>query len=316
MNEEQNQNKKSSAKKNPLGWFDNIVKKFIPNFNVRAIIYFTLIFAVAMYIEIWRISAPVPSKTPPQQKQETVIADQTYWDSKVYQNKIKNQTVDSFTNEFEQWLNGENQEFVKRKFEDILFINYGLTPETGGDLATVVPESFNYLENIGRARYNYAKEHGFLSDTSTLVPLGTIVCNIDYGTEQVTGIELYDWRYASMPKLAAFMKTNPDWKMPMGDKILDVSDPRIEDKGILKYLNLKTQPPGLFSFLIFRDSRTNRIALADSTMLDMNGVDAKLTLSGINRLTKNPKLYFVSGFEGCKNMNTSTPLSIPYGQSD
>lgn len=299
----------------PLYWFDNLIKKFIPNFNYRAILYFSVIFAVAVYVEMWRIAPSVTPK-PPETKHETVIADQSYWDSTAYKDKIKNQTADTFTTELSNWLNDKDKELVKRKFEDVVFINNGLTPDTGGDLSTVVPESFAYLENHAKARYQYARDKGFLADTPTLIKLGSIVCNIDDNTEQMTGIELFDWRYASMTKLAAFMATNPDWKVPVGDKILDISDPRIENKALLKYRNVETQPAGLFSFLIFHDTKTNRIALADSNILDMNGVDAKLTLARItNHWNKQPKLYFIAGFDGCKHL--TAPLTpIPYGQSD
>ena len=52
MNEE---NISEPTKKGPLHWFDSHVKKIIPNFNYRAILYLSVIFAVAMYVEIWRI---------------------------------------------------------------------------------------------------------------------------------------------------------------------------------------------------------------------------------------------------------------------
>lgn len=305
------------AKRSPLYWFDDLLKKFIPNFNVRAILYFSVIFALAMFVQFWRISSPpsISQKPATQEKAETVVADQAYWDSAEYKNKIKTQTVDSFTQELAHWLNGQDQEFIKRRFEDVLFVNSGLTTDTGGDLAQVVPENFNYLENIGRARYQYAKDKGFLSDTASLVKLGTLVCNVDAKMEQVTGIEIYDWRYASMPKLASFMAANPDWKMRIGDRILDVSDPRLIDKDLLKSRPPETQPVGLFSFLIFRDPTTNRIVLADSTILENNGVDAKLTLSRIDtHWDKEPKLYFTAGYEGCKQIHTSP--QIPYGHTD
>jgi hypothetical protein len=317
MNEEKSG---KPVRKGPLYWFDNLIKKFIPSFNYRAIIYFSVLFAIAVYVEIWRLAVPVPPRPPeikPEIKKETVIADQSYWDSQAYRDKIKNQTVASFTNELTSWLNGKDKELVKRKFEDLMFINGGLTPDTGGDLTEVVPENFAYLENIGRARYQYAKDKGFLADTPALVKLGTVMCNIDQATEQVTKIELYDWRYASMPKLAAFLATGPDWKVTAGDRILDVSDPRIESKELLKYRNGQTQPAGLFSFLIFHNLKTNSIALADSNILDMNGVDAKLTLARItSHWNSRPELYFKYGFAGCNSLSASTTAQIPYGQSD
>ena len=313
MNEENNN---KPVRKGPLYWFDNLIKKFIPNFNYRAILYFSVIFAVAVYIEIWRIFSPVPPVTPPETTHETVIADQNYWDGQVYKDKLKNQTVDSFVGEISSWLNDADKELIKRKFEDVVFINNGLTPGTGGDLVEVVPQSFAYLENNAKARYQYAKDKGFLAESPTLVKLGTVVCNINNATEQITGIELYDWRYASMSKLAAFMATKPDWKVTVNDKILDISDPRIEDKSVLKYRNVQTQPAGLFSFIIFHDPKTNRISLADSNILDLNGVDAKLTLARISgHWNPQPKLYFVAGFDGCKSLNKPiAPMS--YGQSD
>src|SRR5579859_3990166 len=143
MNEE---NTTTPIRRGPLHWFDDLVKKFIPNFNYRAILYFSVIFAVAVYVEVWRISSPAPTPKPPETKKETVIADQTYWDSAAYQNKIKNQTVDTFIGELEDWLNGKDKELVKRTFEDVVFVNGGLTPDTGGDLTEVVPQSFAYLE--------------------------------------------------------------------------------------------------------------------------------------------------------------------------
>lgn len=313
MNEEES---KKKPPRGPLFWLDNHLKKYIPNFNARAAIYLSLIFAIVIYAQIWSFGLHQEVKLPEKPK-ETVIADQTYWDSKEYTDKIKNQTVESFTNELQNWLDGKDQELVKRKFEDILFINSALTPGTGGDLTEVVPQSFAYLENIARGRYQYVKKNGFLSDNPTLVKLGTIVCNLDTNTEQITGIELYDWRYASMPKLATFMDSKPDWKMQIGDKILDVSDPQIESRYILKYKNVNNQPAGLFSFLIFHNPQNNSIALADSEILEMNGVDAKLTLARITtHWNKNPKIYFAYGFEGCKQMSTTTPINIPYGQSN
>lgn len=304
-------------KRGPLYWFDGLVKRFIPNFNVRAILYFSVIFGIALFIQIWRISSPatVPTKPVTETNKETVVADENYWDSAGYKNKIKTQTVESFTQELAHWLNGQDQELAKRKFEDLLFINAGLTSDTGGDLAQVVPEAFNYLENIGRARYQYAKEKGFLSDNPTLIKLGTLVCNVDAKTEQVTGIEIYDWRYASMPKLVSFMAAKPDWKVRIGNRILDVSDPRLIDKDLLKTRTSETQPVGLLSFLIFHDPTTNRITLADQSILENNGVDANLTLSHIDsHWDKEPKLYFVAGYEGCKQIH-STP-QIPYGHTD
>jgi hypothetical protein len=314
MNEEYSD---KPIRKGLLYRFDNLVKKIIPNFNYRAILYFSVIFAIAAYIEIWRIFPPAPPVTlTPETSKETVVADQNYWDGQAYKDKLKNQTVDSFIAETENWLNGVDKELVKRKFEDVVFINNGLTPGTGGDLAVVVPQSFACLETNAKARYEYAKDNGFLADQPTLVKLGTVVCDADNATESITGIELYDWRYASMPKLASFMATKPDWKVTMGNKILDVSDPRIESSAVLKYRNAQTQPAGLFSFLVFHDPKTNRITLADSNILDLNGVDAKLTLSRITaRWNPQPKLYFVAGFEGCNSL--SQPLTpIPYGQSD
>lgn len=307
-----------SRKRGPLHWIDGLLQKFIPNFNIRAILYFSVLFALVLFIQIWRFSSAPPPTPKPHvivEKKETVIADDGYWNSSEYQTKIKNQTVASFTAELEHWLSGQDQEFNKRKFEDILYINAGLTSDTGGDLTQVVPESFNELENFGRARYRYAKDKGFLSDAPTLVPLGKLVCNVDDKTEQVTGIELYDWRYTSMSKLAAFMKTKPDWKVRVGDKILDVSDSRLIDKDLLRLRNVNNQPAGLFSFLIFHDPTTNRIVLADSVILESNGVDTKLTLSRIDQhWDKEPKLYFASGYAGCKQIHASP--EIPYGHTD
>ena len=304
------------AKNNLFYRFDGFIKKFIPNFNIRAILYISFIFAIAVYLQIWRIPPKGPKNNPAvTTKKETVIADDNYWQSKEYQQKMHDQTVSSFTNELSNWFNGIDQEFSRRKFEDIFYINSALTPETGGDLATMVPENFNYLENNAKARYQYAKANGFLNDQPTLVPLGTLVCDLDDKTQKATGIELYDWRYASMTKLAAFMKTKPDWKMQVGDKIFDVSDPSIEDKDVLQHFNTQTQPTGLFSFLIFHYPQTNRIFLADSTILENNGVDAKLTLSRIStNWNKSPTIYFKYGYTGCSQIN-SVP-QINYGQSD
>lgn len=285
--------------------FDNFVKKFIPNFNTRAVVYFSLIFAIALYLQIWRIASPTPPTNTNQGKQETVIADDTYWASPEYKDRIKAQTVESFTSEFKAWLEGKTQEFSRRKFEDMLFINSGLTVATGGDLNTIIPANFNYLENHAKARFQYAKSNGFLSDAPTLISHGTIVCDLDAKTEKASGIELFEWRYASMPKLAEFMKTNPDWKMQIGDRILDVSDPWIEDKDVLKFKTTQTQPAGLFSFFIFRDPQNNRIFLADSTILENNGIDTKQTLSHLGLVpNKLPKLYFTTGFDGCSKINS------------
>ncbi|HEX9503345.1 MAG TPA: hypothetical protein VF974_03430 [Patescibacteria group bacterium] len=293
---------------NLLYRFDNLVKKFIPNFNVRAILYFSFIFAVAMYLQIWRISSYAPQ---PPGTNETVIADENYWQSQRYKAKLQKQTVESFANELGNWLNHQDQEFAKRKFSDMIFINNGLTP---ADLAMVVPQSFNYLENQGQMRYQYAKEKGFLNDQATLVKLGSLICDSSEKTEKVTNIELYDWRYASMPKLAEFMKTKPDWKIQVKNQIVDVSDPRIENMELLKLRNVQTQASGLFSFLIFHDPQSNRISLADSAILENNGVDSSLTLSKIKILDKQPKIYFKSGFEGCRKINDAAQIN--YGQLD
>ncbi|MFA5991653.1 MAG: hypothetical protein WC794_05430 [Candidatus Doudnabacteria bacterium] len=298
-------------KKNLLYRIDNVIKTFIPNFNVRAILYITLIFAVAMFLEIWRVSSPAPSKQTNSGKQETVLADQKYWDSAEYKDKIKNQTLDSFTKEFESWLNGESQEFSKRKFEDMLFINAGLSQQSGGGLTTIVPENFNYLENGGRARYLYAKNKGFLADQPTIVKLGNVSCNVDEKTEQDTGIELYDWRYTSMPKLAAFVKTYPDWKIQIADKIYNVQDPMLSSL----YLPVK-QKVGLFSFLIFHYPKTNKFVVANSEILDNNDIDGYKTLVGIEAHSgKLSKLEFKYGYVGCQQINNVLP-QIDYGQSN
>lgn len=315
MSEDQD-TKPPAVRKNILWQFDNVVKKVIPNFNVRAIVYFSVLFATALYLQIWHIGGKAPQKEVEKpSNQETVVADDKYWNSSEYKEKIRTQTVQSFTSDLVSWLQGNNQELLRRKFEDILFINSGLTPLTGGDLASVVPESFNYLENHALARYRYAKDKGFLSDAPLLVTHGKLVCDLDEKTEKATGIELFEWRYASMQKLADFMKTKPDWKMQIGDRILDVSDPRIEDKGLLKLSTAQNQPVGLFSFLIFHDNQSNRIYLADSNILEMNGVDDALTLSRIgSHYDSQPKLYFKTGFEGCKTINEVPKAD--YGQSN
>jgi hypothetical protein len=93
MNEEA---KPKKPLKGPLFWLDNLLKKFIPNFNVRAIIYLSLLFAIVVYAQIWRFDSK-PEPKPVEKNQEIVIADQNYWDSKEYAEKIKNQTVESFT---------------------------------------------------------------------------------------------------------------------------------------------------------------------------------------------------------------------------
>lgn len=311
MNEENKQTPPPN-KRNILYQFDNLVKKFIPNFNIRAILYLTFIFAIAMYLQIWRISSQTPP--PTDDKQETIVADEKYWQSKEYKDKIQHQTIESFTSEFERWLNDNDHEFSRRKFEDMFFINNGLTTLTGGDLATVVPESFNYLENLAKARYQYAKNKGFLNDKPVIIKHGTLVCDIEDKTEKDTGIELSEWRYASMPKLAEFMNSNPDWKVKIGDRILDVSEPRIENKDVLKLLNSENQPVGLFSFLVFRNSQSNRIYLADSTILEKNGIDDALTMARIStHWDKQPKLYFKYGYEGCKQINNAP--QVDYGQS-
>ncbi len=294
--------------------FDDFIKRFIPNRNIRAILYLSLIFGIALHIQIWRTLSK-PNTEAPQQKQETVIADDTYWQSSEYQDKIKYQTVESFTNELQAWLSGQNQEFSRRKFEDMLFINNSLSSSTGEDLAVVIPQTFNYLENHARSRYQYAQSKGFLADQPTIVSHGQLVCDIDDKTEQATGIELYEWRYTSMAKLSEFMNTKPDWKVQVGSTIYDVSDQQIEDKDILLYKTSQTQPAGLFSFLIFRNPKTNQIFLADSQILEDNAVDSSLTLARITaHWDTQPKLYFKAGFEGCRQINNPTPIN--YGQFD
>lgn len=304
-------------KKNILYRFDRLIARLVPNGNIRAVLYLSLIFVVVLCMQFWRIATPpAPAQQVDNTKgKETVIADNNYWDSSEYKDKLSKQTVTSFVEEFKQWVDGTSQEFSRRKFEDMVYINAGLSQGIG-DLTSIVPESFNYLENNGKARYQYTKDKGFLSDTPTLVKLGTLTCEVDEKTEQVTDIELYDWRYTSMQKLAAFMKTNPDWKIKVGSRIFDISDPRIEDKDVLALNNTQTQPSGLFSFLIFHNVKTNRIVVADSTILEKNGVDMKLTLSNIdfNKMGKEQKVFFQSGYESCKSMN-SIP-TINYGQSD
>ncbi len=298
------------SKRNFLKWLDDILAVFIPNFNIRAILYLSLIFAIAISLQIWRISSP--QTKPVIVQKETVVADQKYWDGNEYKDKLKSQSVESFTGELRDWLEGKNQELSKRKFEDMLYINAGVDPS---DLALIIPENFNYLENNARARYRYARDKGFLADPPTLVRLGTVVCDINEKTESITGTEVYDWRYASMDKLLVFMQTKPDWKTRIGDRIFDVSDPRVPAKDKLKSLTAQTQPIGLFSFLIFRDPKTNRITLADSTILEKNGVDSKLTLDKVgDRKDKQVKIYFKPGYNGCQNMNTIP--SVPYGDID
>lgn len=304
-----------SQSKNILSRFDRLVKKVIPNFNVRAIVYLSMFFAIAVYIQVWRIGNKVSKQPNTTVIEETIIADDSYWNSPAYAEKIRNQTVESFTNELEKWLIRRDQEFTRRKFEDILFINNSSTVEAGDDFSLRVPENFNYLENHGRARYQYGKSNNFLLDVPVLIKHGTVVCDIADKTEKATGIELYEWRYASMTKLAVFMKTKPDWKVQIGDRILDISDPRLEDEDVLAFRNAQSQPAGLFSFLVFREPESNRIVLADSSILENNGIDAKLTLARISsKLDKQPKIYFKFGFEGCKQI-TNYP-EIHYEQFD
>lgn len=292
--------------------FDAFIKRFIPNGNVRAILYLSLLFGIALQIQIWRMLQQPPQ---PQQNQETVIADNSYWDSAEYQDKIKNQTIESFTNELQGWLANKDQEFFRRKFEDVLFINTALPGLTGEDLAAVVPANFNYLENHAKARYQYAQSKGFLADKPAIVKLGELVCDSSDKVETNTGIELYEWRYASMPKLAEFMKSKPDWKVQVGSTIYDVSEPRIEDEDILKLKTGETQPAGLFSFLVFRDPQTNRIYLADSHILDSNAVDATLTFARLTlHYDTQPKLHFKAGYESCKQL--INPIPIDYGHVD
>lgn len=298
-------------KNGPLSFLDTAIKKVIPNPSVRAIVCLSLLFMLALFIQIWRISS---DHKPVTKTGETVIADETYWDSKEYHDRIKNQTVDSFTHELKDWLAGTSQEFSRRKFEDMIFINGNAIADYGGDPSTLIPENFNYLETVGRARYQYAEAHGFLSDGPALVKLGTIICDSGENTERITGIELYDWRYASMPKLAAFMNTKPDWKMQVGDTFINVAERTREESTILKSRTAETQPVGLFSFLIFRDPNTNRVTIADSFIFDKNNIDAALTLSRMStKWDKQPKLYFKSGYEGCRDLGKE--LQIPYGQS-
>jgi hypothetical protein len=35
--------------------FDGLIKTFIPNFNVRAVLYMTLIFAIVLFLRIWKV---------------------------------------------------------------------------------------------------------------------------------------------------------------------------------------------------------------------------------------------------------------------
>ena len=296
---EEKQQEPQVNRKNLLYRFDSLIKKFIPNFNVRAIVYFSLIFVVAIYLQIWRIGSHTP---PPGGTQETVIADSKYWDSKEYKEKIQKQTVESFTSEFERWLNEKDQEFSKRKFEDMVFINSGLTKLTNDaqqTLETIVPESFNYLENHARARYQYAKNNGFLASKPTLEKFGNIVCDLDDKTENATNIELYKWQYADVDKFYKFSNTKPDWKTKVGDRIYDVSDPDSQ-----------------FSFLVFHYPKTNKIVVADSAILESNGIDSKNTLARIDgHSDPSPKLNFKYGYEGCKKINNTTP-ELDYGQLD
>lgn len=44
--------KPSTPKRGSLYWFDGLIKKVIPNFNVRAILYFSVIFGIALYVQI------------------------------------------------------------------------------------------------------------------------------------------------------------------------------------------------------------------------------------------------------------------------
>jgi hypothetical protein len=297
--------------KNLLYRFDSFIKTFIPNFNVRAIVYFTLIFGTALYLEIWQFSSPPKKQTNTLPKQETVLADKKYWSSSTYLEKIKSQTLETFTGEFERWLNNKDQDFSTRKFEDMFFINPAPTPVTEGDLATVVPQNFNYLENTGRARYLYAKQNGFLNDKPQIVKLANAGCTVNETTQQDTGIELYEWRYASVPKLLEFMKTYPDWKMQIGSQIYNV-----QDQMMTPSTSEIKQRVGLFSFLIFHNPKTNNFVVADTEILDSNGIDGFKTMVGLE--THNGKLSlldFKYGFEGCKEIsNGQSPIN--YGQPD
>ncbi len=148
-----------------------------------------------------------------------------------------------------------------------------------------------------------------------LLPLGSLTCEVSDGTSSNTGIELYDFRYADMQKLAKFMATKPDWKFKSGQYTYDVSEPNIEDKELINLLNSQTQPAGLFSFLIFHDPKTNKIFLGDNEILENNAVDSRLTLGRLSsHIDKQPKIYFKYGYEGCKQITNFS--SVNYGQSN
>ena len=136
-----------TKKRNILQWLDSIFGLLVPNFNLRAVIYLTVLFGIAMSLQEFRISSP-PEQKQVVQKKETIIADQPYWDSNVYKDRLKNQTVESFTKELQSWLEGKSQEFAKRRFEDALYINAGLDP---ADL----PRSFQKTSTIWKIPHEH-----------------------------------------------------------------------------------------------------------------------------------------------------------------
>jgi len=49
---------KTTPKIQPKSLFyrlDGLIKTFIPNFNVRAVLYMTLIFAIVLFLRIWKV---------------------------------------------------------------------------------------------------------------------------------------------------------------------------------------------------------------------------------------------------------------------
>jgi hypothetical protein len=76
---------------NYLYKFDRVIARMIPNFNVRAILYVSLIFALALYVEIWRISPSREANNVATQK--TMDEALQYWNNSGYESSPQEQKI-------------------------------------------------------------------------------------------------------------------------------------------------------------------------------------------------------------------------------
>jgi len=207
----------------------------------------------------------------------------------------------------------------KRKFEDLIFINGGLTPDTAW-LTEVVPENFATSKYLAEPATSTPKTKDFWQILQRWWSSGTVCCNVwSEPTQQVTKNWSVWLAVCFHAKLGVYgNRTGPGKSRPaIGFWMWAIRGLRakiIENTAIGQH-----NRPDYFPFLFSTISKPTASLWPTAIFLDMNGVDAKLTLGENHKTIGNsrPELYFKYGFAGCQiGLSASTTAQIPYGQSD